>query len=435
MTYLYVVDTICYSCALLLIASSRMKKNKLQYTLAFLFLIIIQLSIGANSYFSILTSGIVLSACFWQKQNSRKCVYECFYCVSILAIWIILISSLFLLIFSDQWLKSPLLRVIMDIILISIGIAWKATAHYCKKNPEHFQGQRLRIGVLLLLLFFYTFVMNTIQFDHEKDLAMLSLLFIVLIFLITSLFNQLIHTQEKQKQQDLQQEYMEHITNAYQQSVERDHYFIQLLKSMKKYIAENNIKELTHYFEKHIEPIAKNAFALSAGNDIKNKLIRNLVQNEINDLAKQQNLLIDCEFIGNINLANHLISDVFKLLAECFSNAKKELQQQKDRERAYIQIHFIEVNGMISFKIANSISNPSNNYFSVKQKENGGSRMFQRILQHHLTIEYSSYIRVLPLGGFTVFVQEIMIDTKEDNHNDKSTTRKVQRNRNRMGDQ
>lgn len=422
MTALYFLDTVSYAITLLLIASSRMKKNRLQYLIAFVLLIVMQLLLGANNYFSILVAGIVLSLCFWQKHDRLQCIYECFYCVCILAIGIMLISSLFLLLFTASWLASPLLRILMNILLIGLGVIWKVVTNYCQRKPERVQAHRLQMGMQIALLLFYTFVMNTIQFDDEKDLAMLSLLFITLIFLIALLLNQLQITQEKQQQKHLQQEYIDDITHAYEQSVERDHYFIQLLRSMKSYIADNDMKQLAQYFEEHIEPIARNSFALPNSKQIQNKLLRNLVQNELNDLAKQKNILIDCEFVGNIDMPYHLISDIFKLLAECFANAKKELQKQTSQKHAYVQIYFLEIQGVLSFKIANSISNPTSNYFDVKQQEHGGSRMFKRILKHHKKIEYSSYIRVLPLGSFTLFVQEIMIDTKEENYA-KSTTK------------
>ena len=128
----------------------------------------------------------------------------------------------------------------------------------------------------------------------------------------------------------LKQEHGDDIRRMANQSIERDHYMIQLFQTLGTYIEDDKNTQLKKYFEYTIAPIYKRSMYNADLKQIKNELIRNLIQNELNQLSSINGLLIDVQLIGNpaIQKSDEII--LLKIISELFSNAKKELLKQEN---------------------------------------------------------------------------------------------------------
>lgn len=123
-----IYNTMIYSLSVLLLLSSRIRASKIRYILSFIGLTVLQMILGENNYFTILIAGAFLFLCFCKKKKFRYYAFQCLSSITIVSTFIVMFSSLWLLISP----KTKAFKWVVGALILLSAIAWKSLVFFCE---------------------------------------------------------------------------------------------------------------------------------------------------------------------------------------------------------------------------------------------------------------------------------------------------------------
>jgi len=364
---------------------------------------------------------ILLTLCFAVGiKEPKKYRRIFFYCLTVTTIsWcaIALLSSLIMLI-TPSWLYTVSYNLFMGgMMLGGAFVVWanKNIMNWCK----HLEHERHAIVLELVVLLFFSFVLPlyypAIYADNARQWGVFVLSFIIVLAIVGLLINRMKYLENERRslkyQMEQQKSFAGHVQSQFERIITLKHYYNRLYHSLAPYINDNDMDGLRLYFHKHVTPIhqtqIQNKQVISK---IRNDLLRNLLDVTVGQIAVLENVLLDLDIQGDINVSENAELDVFEIMSNLLDNALRETRGQPS---GLLKIRLHESNGELSIQVANTLGYNLDIEQIYSHRLDDGERGFglkrvREIVYQHPNMSHLTYKSGM-FEGKEILVQQITI--------------------------
>lgn len=325
---------------------------KKQYVTAFALLFIAGYITQPIEDFTLLIYAAILIAVFIPKQDAVTVVYSVIHSMTILWSAVMVAGAIVFIInpaFQDTMYFPPLISG----IVIASSLCLHVLARKCKlfKMSATRQGKIYILSVELIILILFNVILPNFTVSTYRLYAVLQLTFVavMIVFMLTlQKSNQL---ELANKKLLLEQREAKEMERQYKTVIELKHYYSRMFQIIATYIADEDVEGLKRYFGEYISPIHSKYIQEQETNQVKNELIRRLLEITI-IRAVTDKIGFSCTLSNGIQIPQVYEFDVFRILTEWIDNAIDAIKGESD---AYIHIEIRRLIGQYIFRVQNSL--------------------------------------------------------------------------------
>ena len=409
-------NNITYSLAVTIFISSIIIISKLKCAVTLVLVIVLGLLLTNAPNWIVPINILVLS---FYLTNGRKDKLETFYtCVTVIfLLWafIVTTSSIIMLITPNLYSTSEF-NLIIGAVLLLATLFIKVKSHLIEWYTR-LENKRYVIALELVILTFFSFVLpqyyTAIATEGIRMWAIFPLSLMAVLVIVALFVNRIKDLEYQHRNLTFQVEqqnfYAAQVESQFVRVVTLKHYYIKLYESLLPFIRDGDMKGLRIYFEKNISPIYhKQLKETPQLSNIKNDLIRNLLDSTEGQASAMEKLSLDMSISGKICLPDNMALDIFEIMCNLLDNALREVSFQ---ENSLLRVWLHQEKKQLSIQIANSLSSNLDigQMYILRGDELGyGLKRVREIVYKYPQIEHYTYKHGLHLGK-EILVQQIKI--------------------------
>lgn len=437
-------NNLAYSLAVIILLSTLMHGSIRRYIVAFSLITIAGLSLtfaGLPNWIMPINT-ILLTLCFFkssrrvnpkeQKEYSlrryRQAIRRTFYyCLTISTLtWcaIATLSSLIMLI-SPSWLYSDSYNIFMGLAMLGGALIVKAGRNlmgWCRQLEHDGHAIALQLVVLIFFSFVLPMYYPAIYNENTRQWGIFVLSFMAVLVIVGLLINRIKDLEFQRRslawQMEQQKSYAGQIQSQFDRVVTLKHFYSHLYHSLLPFIRSGDIDGLRIYFEENITPIHQSQIDGVQISNIKNDLIRNLLDVTIGQAIAIGNITLDMDATGDIRLPDYMLMDIFEIMSNLLDNSLKELKfqletQLGEKSPGLLRLWLHESDGQLSMQIANTIRDNVDIERMYDGGQKGGEcgyglRRIREIVYSHVNMEHLTY-KSGKFAGKEILIQQIVV--------------------------